>query len=87
MGEIKFEIVRQIAALSTTESGWNTELNLVKWGDRDPVYDIRSWSPDHKKMGKGKSLDRDEIEKLSRVLKVELCRKDVAVPSAAFAGE
>lgn len=87
MAEIKFHIERSIAVLSTTEAGWTTELNLVKWGDREPTYDIRSWSPDHSKMGKGKSLNREEIEALSRALKLELCRKGGASKSSIFERE
>lgn len=84
MTERKFEIVRNIAVLSESKSGWKCEINLVKWGDNAPVYDIRDWSPDHTKMGKGKTLEKEEIEKLYRALKVELCRKESASQSNVF---
>jgi len=32
------------------------ELSLVRWNDKAPKYDIREWSPDHSKMGKGVTL-------------------------------
>ena len=47
----KYEITKSIAILSTEKNGWSKELNLVSWNDRAPKYDIRSWSPDHQKMG------------------------------------
>ena len=32
------------------------------------LLDIRDWSPGHEKMGKGISLNADEIEKLKLIL-------------------
>lgn len=68
--ELKFEITQHIADLGErTEKGWVKELNLVKWGDSDPKYDIRSWSEDHTKMGKGITLSEKEFEDLKKALK------------------
>ena len=69
MADIKFEIKSSLGVLSTSPSGWTTELNLVSWNDREPKYDIRSWSPDHSKMGKGVNLTAEEITKLKELLK------------------
>lgn len=61
--EIKFEIVEQIKKLSTnSKNGWSKELNLVSWNDAAPKYDLRNWSPDHKKMGRGITLTKDELQ-------------------------
>ena len=49
--ELKFEIINQIGTISTSTSGWNVELNRVSWNGNEPKYDLRSWSPDHTKMG------------------------------------
>lgn len=68
MADIEFTIVDEIGVLSTSEKGWNKELNLVSWSGRDPKYDLRDWSPDHTKMGKGVTLSRDELVKLKEVL-------------------
>lgn len=62
--EIKYEITQSIAVLSTSAKGWTRELNLVSWNDKDPKYDIRDWSPDHMKMGKGITLSSDELAAL-----------------------
>ncbi len=68
MDEIKFEIVKSIAVLSTENKGWQKELNFVKWNDKDAKYDIRSWSADHTKMGKGITLSPEEINNLKEAL-------------------
>mgnify|MGYP000728177945 CR=1 FL=1 len=61
LAELKFEITKHIAVLSEGAKGWNKELNLVSWNDRDPKYDIREWSPEKDKMGKGLTLSKEEI--------------------------
>ena len=68
MPEIKYEIVEKIGVLSTTDKGWNKELNLVSWNDREPKYDLRDWNENHDKMGKGITLTRDELDKLKETL-------------------
>jgi hypothetical protein len=68
MPGIKFKITKHIGILSTSDKGWTKELNLVSWNDRDPKYDIRDWSPEHDKMGKGVTLSKDEIAKLKDLL-------------------
>lgn len=61
MAEFKFEIIKEIAVLSSTpKTGWNRELNFVSWNEKAPKLDIRDWSPDHTKMGKGVTLSREE---------------------------
>lgn len=60
----KFEIVKNITVLSTDRNGWTKELNLVSFNDAPPKYDIRSWDPDHQKMGKGVSLSREEMQEM-----------------------
>ena len=67
MADIKFEIVEEIGVLSTGKSGWNKELNFVKWNEYEPKFDIREWSPDHQKMGKGITLSVDEMKELKKL--------------------
>lgn len=64
MAEITFEIVKNLGVLSETPAGWTKELNLVSWNGREPKYDIREWSPDHTKMGKGSTLTGEELKLL-----------------------
>ena len=68
--EIKFEITDHLATLSTSPKGWTKELNLVSWNEKEPKYDIRDWSPDHSKMGKGVTLSMDEIRVLKETLEI-----------------
>jgi len=64
----KYEITQSIAVLSTEKSGWTKELNLIAWNGKAPKYDIRSWSPDHQKMGKGVTLSDEELSALKSAL-------------------
>ncbi len=64
MAEIKYEIIKKIGVLSTSASGWSKELNLISWNDREPKYDLRDWSGDHEKMGKGVTLSAEELRAL-----------------------
>ncbi len=66
--EISFEIVEHIGVLSTGSKGWTKELNLVSWNGREPKYDLREWSPEHEKMGKGVTLSKDELDVLKGIL-------------------
>ncbi|MDD3050361.1 MAG: PC4/YdbC family ssDNA-binding protein [Candidatus Cloacimonetes bacterium] len=68
MAEIKFEIVKEMGILSESPKGWTKELNLVSWNDREPKYDIREWSPDHQKMGKGVTLSESEMIILKKLV-------------------
>ena len=60
MAELKYEIVQHLATIAEGSKGWSKELNLVSWNERDPKFDLREWSPDHTKMGKGITLTYDD---------------------------
>ena len=66
--EIKFDIVRKIGALGPAGQGWQKEVNLVSWNEREPKIDIRDWNEDHTRMGKGLTLTKDEAKKLALLL-------------------
>lgn len=68
MPDIVFEITKHFGVLSEEKSGWRKELNLVSWNNRAPKLDIRDWSPDHEKMGKGVTLTKEEAQKLQNLL-------------------
>lgn len=57
MREIQYEIVKEIAVLSTGDSGYTKEINLISWNGKEPKYDIRSFSPNREKCGKGITLN------------------------------
>ena len=66
--DFSFEIVKNIGIVSEGKGGWNLELNLVSWGGRPAKYDLRSWSPDHQKMGKGSTFSEEELTALKNLL-------------------
>ena len=57
-----------IGIVSEGKNGWNKELNLIKWNEREAVYDIRTWSPDREKMGKGITISVEEAKVLRDML-------------------
>lgn len=68
MAEVKYEIKEELGVLSESAKGWTKELNLVSWNDGAPKYDLRDWSPNHEKMGKGITLSADEVQELYKIL-------------------
>ena len=76
MREIQYEIVKEIAELSTGDSGYTKEINLISWNGKEPKYDIRSFSPNREKCGKGITLNADEAAALLKALQKELNSED-----------
>lgn len=68
MGDIRFEIKKEIAVLSESSKGWKKELNLVSWNGAEAKYDLRDWAPGHEKMGKGITLTSEEAKQLRTAL-------------------
>ncbi len=68
MADIKFEIKEELGTLSESAKGWTKEVNLISWNGAVPKYDIRDWSPNHEKMGKGITLTAEEAEGLYKIL-------------------
>ena len=59
MAKLTFEIVESFGELSTAANGWNK---------REPKYDIRTWDEEHESMGKGITLDKEELIILKGIL-------------------
>ena len=68
MAEIKYEVVQRIAVLSERPRGWERQLNLISWNDGDPKCDIRDWSADGTRAGKGSARGHDEMAILKGLL-------------------
>lgn len=68
MADLKYDILEKFGVLSTSKSGWELQLNFVQWGQNTPKFDLRTWSPDNAKMGKGLTLTHDEIVALHNIL-------------------
>ncbi|MDR2465561.1 MAG: YdbC family protein [Streptococcaceae bacterium] len=69
MAEFSFEIIEELLVLSTAKNGWRKELNRVSFNGADAKYDIRTWAPDHSKMGKGITLSDEEFTTLLEAIK------------------
>ncbi|NLN97073.1 MAG: hypothetical protein GX127_01540 [Eubacteriaceae bacterium] len=63
-----FKIVEEFGVLSESGTGWQKELNLVSFNEREPKYDIREWNADHDRMRKGVTLTIDELVALKEIL-------------------
>ena len=63
-----FKVVEEVGVFSEGANGWQKELNLVSWNDREPKYDIREWDANHEKMRKGVTLTIDELVELRSIL-------------------
>lgn len=72
MDNFYFKIVKQIGVIRVGPGGWQKELNLVSWKGALPKYDLREWSPNHDKAGKGITLTKEEAEELKDLLEQEL---------------
>lgn len=68
MPELKYEITKNCGILSETNRGWTKELNYISWNDREAKLDLREWSPNHERMGKGITLTKEEAAKLKELL-------------------
>lgn len=68
MADIKYDIEKEIGVISESAKGWRKELNLISWNGKEAKYDLRDWSPEHEKMGKGITLTIDEVKSLKEIL-------------------
>ncbi|MEY8763884.1 MULTISPECIES: YdbC family protein [Clostridium] len=68
MADIKFDIVKSLGILSEGSRGWKKEVNVMSWNGRKAKMDIRDWDENHQKMGKGITLNKEEILKLKDLL-------------------
>ena len=67
MADVNYEIIERIAVLS--EKGkWTKELNKISWNGRAAKFDLRDWNHEDEKIGKGVTLNDEEIKNLRQVL-------------------
>lgn len=64
---LSYEIVEHLGVLARNPIDWTKEVNLVAWHGirQDPLVDIREWSPDKKRMGRGITLTKEEAQHLA----------------------
>ena len=68
MPEITWDVKKTLGIIGEGSGGWKKEVNIVSWNERAPKIDIRPWDGEHKKMGKGITLSKDEVLKLKEIL-------------------
>lgn len=62
---ITVEITEAVGIINKNDnSGWTKELNRVSWCGGKPKWDIREWSPDHRKMSRGITLTQEELQQI-----------------------
>lgn len=66
--KLKYEIYEHIGTISKPNNGWVKELNFISWNDREPVYDIRTWTLDHSEYGKGVTITGGEMKQLKELV-------------------
>ena len=59
-GNVRCEILETFIEFPESR-GYHLELNLVKWGENEPKYDLRRWNDDRSKMTKGITLTKEEL--------------------------
>jgi hypothetical protein len=66
--KMKYQIYKHIGNISAPNNGWIKELNFISWNDREPVYDIRTWTLDHSEYGKGVTITQGEMKNLQALI-------------------
>ena len=59
-GNVRCEILETFIEFPESRR-YHLELNLVKWGENEPKYDLRRWNDDRSKMTKGITLTKEEL--------------------------
>ncbi len=67
MADFSYKIEKEFGVLEET-SNWVKKLALISWNGSSPKYDIRNWSGDGEKMGKGITLTKSELIGLKNLL-------------------
>ncbi|WP_294430423.1 PC4/YdbC family ssDNA-binding protein [uncultured Treponema sp.] len=63
-----YDFIGEHLTVAPGSGGWNLELNKISWNGKPAKYDLRSWSADHQKMGKGLTLTAEELKNLRDLL-------------------
>ena len=68
MADFKYEILDNVGVFFNSKNGWTKEINIISLNGAEGKVDIRSWSPDHSRMGKGISLTVEEFKALKELM-------------------
>ncbi|MBO4990924.1 MAG: hypothetical protein J6E42_02070 [Firmicutes bacterium] len=64
---IEYKIEEQIGVIEENGS-WRTELNRISWNGKPAKLDLRSWTKDRSRIGKGLTMTDDAAKKLRDLL-------------------
>lgn len=67
MNEMNYEVIKTLGVLSENNQGYTKRLVLIRWFDREPIYELRTFDPDgvpKKRCG----LTQEELEKMIAAL-------------------
>ena len=70
--ELNYNINREIAVLSSSQSGWQLELNEVAWNGKKARLELRRWAPNREKCNRGVTLTAEEAKNLLSALQKEV---------------
>lgn len=70
--EIRYEIINELGVIPAEKGIMRFELNRISWNGNEPKYDLRRWSPNRDKMGKGVTMSERELIALYELLKEEV---------------
>ena len=45
--QITSEVVKSVGVIAQNKSGWQREVNIIKWNEGKAKLDIRDWGPDY----------------------------------------
>lgn len=71
---MQYEIIKTLLVLPKTRESdlFHIEVNIISWYGKEPRLDIRKWSDDRKKAGKGLSLTNEEARAIIDVINQEV---------------
>ena len=68
MADFKFDIKKSLGTISENSKGWKREVNIMTWNNKKAKVDIREWDEKHEQMGKGITLNKEELKQLKDIL-------------------
>ena len=68
MADFKFDIKKTLGTISENSKGWKREVNVMTWNNKKAKVDIREWDEKHEQMGKGITLNKEELKQLKDIL-------------------
>ena len=67
-GDFSFEIIRHLGVYGHSAKGWTREANIVEWNGGNAKFDLREWDPEHTRMSRGITLQKQEMFNLMQIL-------------------